>query len=71
MSGVLKVGSFGIFKLLIDWLAKKSEKSILLIHMRIFMLNKRFLNWFKKKITNWFLKVVFYFELDLISLPNY
>ena len=26
---------------------------------------------YKNTITNWFLKVVLYFELDLISLPNY
>ena len=37
--------------------------------MRIFLLNKRFLNWFKNKITNWFLNVVLYFELKLINLP--
>ena len=39
--------------------------------MIIFLLNKRFLNCFKKKITNWFLKVVLNFELDLIDLPDY
>ena len=38
--------------------------------MRNFLLNKRFLNCFKKKITNCFLKFVLYFELKLIDLPT-